>query len=69
MSDLTAWIQAYERAWESNAPGDIRSLFTDDAAYYTEPWIEPWRGGVIRPAPDNRAVEFTEWWMDQSRPS
>ncbi|WP_411720879.1 nuclear transport factor 2 family protein [Mycetocola sp.] len=118
MDDPTTWMQAYERAWESNEPADIRALFTDDASYYTEPWIEPWRGvdaivegwlerkdepgnhtfewftlvatdevwviqgttaytggrtysnlWAIRPGPDGRAAEFTEWWMDQSRPS
>lgn len=37
-------MQAYERAWESNAPADIRALFTDDARYFTEPWTEPWQG-------------------------
>lgn len=119
MTDLTTtWMQAYERAWESNEPEDIRALFTDDALYFTEPWIEPWRGvdaivagwlerkdepgnhtftwsplvvtddvwvvqgttayasgrtysnlWVIRPGGEGRAAEFTEWWMDQSRPS
>ena len=41
---VTAWVQAYRKAWETNEPDDIRSLFTEDAEYYTEPYAEPWRG-------------------------
>ena len=46
---LTAWIDGYMRAWNSNDPDDIGALFTDDAAYYTAPFREPWRGraGVV----------------------
>ena len=45
MSDrVTAWIDGYRRAWESNEPGDIRALFTEDAEYRTEPYSEPWSG-------------------------
>jgi ketosteroid isomerase-like protein len=39
-----AWIDGYIRAWNSNDPADIRALFTQDAAYYTEPYSAPWRG-------------------------
>ena len=35
------WIEGYTRAWTSNAPDDIRALFTDDAQYRTEPWKPP----------------------------
>jgi len=38
------WMQAYIRAWNSNEPGDIGSLFTGDALYHTGPFDEPWRG-------------------------
>lgn len=38
------WIDGYVRAWGSNAPDDIRELFTEDAVYYTAPFREPWRG-------------------------
>jgi hypothetical protein len=41
---VTAWVEAYRRAWESNEPDDIRALFTETAEYRTEPWGEPWRG-------------------------
>ena len=41
---LAAWIDAYQRAWLSNDPGDIGALFTDDAEYFTAPSREPWRG-------------------------
>ena len=115
---IDAWMDGYLRAWHSNAPGDIRALFTENAEYRTEPWAEPWRGvdaivtgwlerqdppqaaefswSIIaetdvvtvvegrtdyRDGPtysnlwvvgfdaDGRAHTFTEWWMDQSKPS
>ena len=28
---ITDWMNGYLRAWDSNAPDDIRALFTDDA--------------------------------------
>jgi hypothetical protein len=39
-----AWIDSYIQAWNSNDPADIRALFTQDAAYHTEPYGPP--GGV-----------------------
>lgn len=113
---LTAWVDNYLRAWESNDPEHIRSLFTEDGEYSTEPYAEPWQGHdeiiegwldaadepgettfewtavvstpelgivqgttvygsreltysnlwVIRFAPDGRATEFVEWWMEQA---
>ena len=45
MSDpLTAWIDGYVRAWNSNDPADIGALFTADADYYTAPFRAPWSG-------------------------
>ncbi|MCU1418662.1 MAG: hypothetical protein JWP32_2836 [Schumannella sp.] len=44
-SSVTAWMNGYLRAWDSNAPDDIRALFTDDAEYRTAPF-EPPRVGV-----------------------
>jgi len=41
---VTGWVRGYRRAWESNDPEDIGGLFTDDAAYFTEPWAKPWLG-------------------------
>jgi uncharacterized protein (TIGR02246 family) len=41
---VTAWVQGYRRAWESNKPEDIAGLFADDAAYFTEPFAKPWLG-------------------------
>ena len=37
---VTAWIDNYRRAWESNDPGDIGGLFAEDAAYFTEPYAK-----------------------------
>jgi uncharacterized protein (TIGR02246 family) len=41
---VRAWIDGYVRAWNSNDSADIAALFTDDAAYYTAPFRDPWRG-------------------------
>jgi len=41
---VTAWVQNYRRAWESNDPEHIGGLFADDAAYFTEPFAQPWLG-------------------------
>ncbi|MFE3449483.1 YybH family protein [Nonomuraea sp. NPDC059194] len=44
MTDLVSWMDAYVRAWHTNDPADIGALFAEDAAYYTEPYAQPWRG-------------------------
>jgi hypothetical protein len=44
MDALTNWMAGYLRAWDTNDPADIGSLFTDDALYYPEPFEEPYRG-------------------------
>jgi uncharacterized protein (TIGR02246 family) len=43
------WMQAYIQAWETNDPGDVGRLFTENAVYYTAPHREPWRGrdGIV----------------------
>ena len=41
---VTAWVEQYVRAWNSNDPADIGALFTDDARYYTEPYAASWTG-------------------------
>ncbi len=46
------WIERYVRAWDSNDPGEIGDLFTDDADYFTAPYREPWHG---------RAAIVREW--------
>jgi ketosteroid isomerase-like protein len=51
---LTAWIQRYVRAWNSNDSADIGSLFAEDAEYATEPYRPPLRG---RDA-------IVQWWLD-----
>lgn len=38
-------MEHYITAWTSNEPDDIRTLFTEDAVYFTSPHEpEPWRG-------------------------
>ncbi len=42
--DVTEWMDRYRKAWTTNAPEDIRALFTDDAEYRYHPWDEPTSG-------------------------
>nr|KEP24203.1 hypothetical protein DA06_21725 [Georgenia sp. SUBG003] len=37
-------MDGYVRAWNSNDPDDIASLFTAEAEYRTEPYADPVRG-------------------------
>jgi uncharacterized protein (TIGR02246 family) len=41
---VQAWVNGYLQAWNSNDPDTIGALFTENAAYYTEPHSQPWRG-------------------------
>ena len=41
---VKAWVEGYLQAWNSNDVEDIGRLFSEDAAYYTSPFQEPWRG-------------------------
>ena len=41
---IERWVEGYLRAWATDAPDDIESLFTEDARYFTEPYAEPWEG-------------------------
>jgi hypothetical protein len=62
MTDLiavTAWIDGYRRAWNSNDPDDIDSLFTTDAEYFTAPYRKPARG---------RQTIVDQWLMHKDEP-
>jgi hypothetical protein len=41
---VTAWVNGYIGAWESNDPTQIGALFTDNATYLTAPFRKPWVG-------------------------
>ena len=41
---VEAWVEGYRKAWDSNDPKDTGALFAGNAAYYTGPFNEPWRG-------------------------
>jgi SnoaL-like domain len=43
-SDVSRWVDAYRDAWISNDPVDVGALFTEEAVYASEPFVEPWRG-------------------------
>jgi ketosteroid isomerase-like protein len=38
---VSAWVDLYRAAWESNLADDIRAVFTEDAAYRGRPHEEP----------------------------
>lgn len=70
MSDsaiVAAWVEGYRKAWDSNAPDDIRAIFTADAVYSGRPHDErSWHGadaivdGWIAHADGPGSYEF-EW--------
>jgi hypothetical protein len=43
-AQVTAWIDAYERAWHSAGTGPLDGLFTEDAVYSQGPYDEPVTG-------------------------
>lgn len=38
------WMERYIQAWNSNDPEHIGALFTREAAYYTEPYSQAYKG-------------------------
>jgi ketosteroid isomerase-like protein len=58
-STVTSWIDGYLRAWDSNAPDDIRALFTEDAEYRTAPFDDARAG---------QDAIVAGWIEDQDRP-
>jgi uncharacterized protein (TIGR02246 family) len=56
---VSAWVDRYVRAWNTNAPADIGGLFTEDAAYYTDPFDDAWHG---------RDTIVKEWLARQDAP-
>lgn len=56
---LQAWMEAYERAWNSNDPAEIGALFADDARYLTAPFDEPRAG---------REAIVAGWLEDRDEP-
>jgi hypothetical protein len=44
MQAARAWLDGYLRAWDTNAPDDIRAIFAPDAVYRFEPWTTPAEG-------------------------
>ena len=41
---VTAWVERYVHAWESNDPDDIAGLFTEDGEYHESPYSTDWVG-------------------------
>jgi hypothetical protein len=56
---ITAWVEGYQRAWNSNDPAEIGALFTDDARYCQRPYWEPWSG---------REQIIAEWLAHKDEP-
>jgi hypothetical protein len=38
---IDEWLGGYRAAWQTDAPGDIASLFTEGVRYYTAPYRDP----------------------------
>lgn len=53
-------------AWHAVAIADEVAFVQGETDYGSVKFSNLW---VIRLAADGRATEFTEWWMDQSKPS
>jgi ketosteroid isomerase-like protein len=43
-TQLTEWLEGYERAWRTPGTGALDELFTEDASYSTAPYEDPHRG-------------------------
>ena len=56
---LQAWLDAYVRAWETYDPLQIAELFSEDAAYYADPFDEGIRG---------RQAIVDEWLAEPDEP-
>jgi hypothetical protein len=56
---ISAWVDAYVRAWNSNDPAEIGALFSEAAVYCTGPFDAPWTG---------REVIVREWLARQDAP-
>ena len=70
------WVDGYLRAWASNDPDDVRSLFTDGAVYSGRPHDpDAWRGreGIVagwlehRDEPGNWSFEYEVLTVDGDR--
>jgi hypothetical protein len=72
---VVGWLDRYLDVWNAGTHSRVAELFSDDAAYYTDPFREPRRGlaeieeyaniFVLRFAPDGRCSEYREWYMLQ----
>jgi uncharacterized protein (TIGR02246 family) len=38
------WLQGYTSAWTNNDPEEVATIFTKDANYYTQVFLELWAG-------------------------
>jgi ketosteroid isomerase-like protein len=43
-TQVTHWVEDYERLWRAPGTEQLTELFTDDATYLPSPWAEPVRG-------------------------
>jgi SnoaL-like domain len=56
---VTAWLDAYVRAWKTYDPQSIGDLFSENAIYYYTPFSEPLRG---------RSAIVTSWLEEPDTP-
>ena len=43
-SQVTAWLESYERAWRASGTAGLAELFTENATYQLSPYDEPIAG-------------------------
>jgi hypothetical protein len=43
-TDVTRWIESYERAWRSPGTDQLAVVFAPEVTYRTSPWEEPVKG-------------------------
>ena len=78
---VQAWLDAYERAWETYDPEQIAALFSDDAEYRWHPaddpekgpdaivaaWLNPGGNASDRDAPGTYLGEYRPFAVDGHR--
>jgi hypothetical protein len=43
-TEVSRWIEAYERAWRSPGTEQLAMVFAPEVTYRTSPWAEPVKG-------------------------
>jgi SnoaL-like domain len=57
-ASVVGWLDRYIDVWKAGSHSRVAELFSDDAAYYTDPFREPRRG----------LAEIEEYWRESGDP-